>query len=92
MDVGSGAYLAEALQSLFKSGRSPEQFLPAFTSNPARLAKLPGRGVLQAGAAADLVLLGEDASIHSVMVKGRWHMRAGVALVQGPFESSSDPA
>ncbi|HJM58863.1 MAG TPA: beta-aspartyl-peptidase [Planctomycetota bacterium] len=92
MDVGSGVYLAEALRNLFKSGRSPEQFLPAFTSNPARLAKLPGRGVLQAGAAADLVLLDEDASIHSVMVKGRWHMRAGVALVQGPFESSSDPA
>jgi len=92
MDVGSGAYLAHALQRLFQSGRSPEQFLPAFTSNPARLAKLPGRGVLQNGAMADLVVLGEDASIQSVMVQGRWHLRAGVVQVQGPFETSSDPA
>lgn len=92
MDVGSGAYLAQALQRLFQSGRSPEQFLPAFTSNPARLAKLPGRGVLQNGAMADLVVLGEDASIQSVMVQGRWHLRAGVVQVQGPFETSSDPA
>jgi beta-aspartyl-dipeptidase (metallo-type) len=92
MDVGSGAYVAQALQNLFESGRSPEQFLPAFTSNPAYLAKLPGRGVLDPGSMADLVVLGADASIQSVMAQGRWHLRAGVVQVQGPFETSSDPA
>jgi len=86
MDVGSGVYLASALQHLFASGRSPEQFLPAFTSNPARLAKLRGRGEVQVGAVADLVVLSSDAAIHSVMASGAWHLREGIVQVQGPFE------
>ena len=87
MDVGRSTDLSQTLTQLFQSGRPPEQFLPAFTSNPARLAKLPGKGVLQPGADADLVVLDEDQRVRSVMAGGRWHVRDARTLVFGTFES-----
>ena len=60
--------------------------LPAFTTNPARLLLLPRKGHLTPGADADLVVLDESARPTDVMARGRWHVRAGRAVVRGTFE------
>ncbi len=61
--------------------------LSVITSNPARILRLRGKGQLAAGHAADLVLLTPgDLEIHSVVARGRWLMKAGVALARGTFE------
>ena len=87
MDVGRASTMAAALAGLMSSDMAPETFLPAFTSNPARLLKLPGRGSLGIGSAADLVVLGDDALPRSVMAHGRWHLRDGELVRRGTFES-----
>jgi beta-aspartyl-dipeptidase (metallo-type) len=87
MDVGRAATMSATLASLFESGRAPETFLPAFTSNPAQLLALAGKGSLEVGADADLVVLGPDATPCSVMARGHWHFRNGETLLRGTFES-----
>ncbi len=88
MDVGSSAFLAEALSNMFNSGRAPDQFLPAFTQNPARLAGLQGKGELIPGSDADLVVLDSQAHVCCTMARGIWHISAGQALRTGPFETA----
>ena len=70
---GEGVPLATALQVI--------------TSNPARILKLRGKGALEAGADADIVLL-DPASleIDGVIAKGRWLMKARAPLARGTFE------
>jgi beta-aspartyl-dipeptidase (metallo-type) len=70
---GEGVALATALQVI--------------TSNPARILKLGGKGVLAAGADADIVLLdAATLAIDGVLAKGRWLMRDGRPLARGTFE------
>jgi beta-aspartyl-dipeptidase (metallo-type) len=87
MDVGRAATLARTLAALWRGGRAPETFLPAFTQNPARLLKLAGKGNLAAGADADLVVLDGDGLPRSVMAGGRWHLFEGEVLLRGTFEA-----
>jgi beta-aspartyl-dipeptidase (metallo-type) len=76
---GEGVPLATALQVI--------------TSNPARILKLRGKGALEAGADADIVLL-DPASleIDGVIAKGRWLMKARAPLARGTFEQDPRPA
>jgi beta-aspartyl-dipeptidase (metallo-type) len=61
--------------------------LRVITENPARILKLRGKGRLEPGADADLVLLDpKDLALHTVIAKGRILMRAGRVLVRGTFE------
>jgi beta-aspartyl-dipeptidase (metallo-type) len=61
--------------------------LQVITSNPARILKLRGKGVLAAGADADIVLLdAATLAIDGVIAKGRWLMKARVPLARGTFE------
>jgi beta-aspartyl-dipeptidase (metallo-type) len=70
---GEGVPLATALQVI--------------TSNPARILKLRGKGALEAGADADIVLLdAASLEIDGVIAKGRWLMKARTPLVRGAFE------
>ncbi len=86
MDVGRPAALAATLQELLAAGAALETVLPAFTSNPARLLRLPRKGHLRAGADADLVVLADDGAVGDVMARGRWHVRNARSLVRGAFE------
>jgi beta-aspartyl-dipeptidase (metallo-type) len=86
MDVASPAALGDTLRILLRCGQPLERVLPAFTSNPARLLRLERKGRLAAGADADLVVLDADGGVADVMARGRWHVRAGRAVVQGTFE------
>jgi len=85
MGVGSPASLMETLLELTASGEALDHVLPAFTSNPAGLLRLSGKGRIQVGADADLVVLGPGGA-EDVMMKGAWFVRAGAALRRGMFE------
>ncbi|MEX1367620.1 MAG: aldehyde dehydrogenase family protein, partial [Nannocystaceae bacterium] len=59
--------------------------LPVLTSNVAALLRLPGKGRLQVGADADLLVLGPDLQLRSVVAGGRFHLRDGEIVQRGPF-------
>jgi beta-aspartyl-dipeptidase (metallo-type) len=86
MDVGRLEAPAATLRELLTAGQPLERVLPAFTSNPARLLRLPRKGQVVAGADADLVVLDPSGAPAEVMALGRWHVRAGRAVVRGTFE------
>jgi beta-aspartyl-dipeptidase (metallo-type) len=85
-DVGRPSALGETLEELLAGGHALERVLPAFTSNPARVLRLPRKGHLSPGADADLVVLDAANRIADVMARGRWHVRAGVPVLRGTFE------
>lgn len=86
MEVGSPSAMGETLRTLLARGQPLERVLPAFTANPARLLRLDRKGHLGPGADADLVVLDPGGAVADVMARGRWHVRAGRAVVRGPFE------
>ena len=85
-DVGRPSALGETLEELLAGGHALERVLPAFTSNPARVLRLPRKGHLSPGADADLVVLDAANRIADVMARGRWHVRGGVPVLRGVFE------
>ncbi len=87
-DVGSCEFLPSTLKELLKAGLKLEEVLPIFTTNVARLLKLPHKGRIAADADADLMLLDKDDAIHSVMARGAWHVRKNKILKQGMFEKT----
>jgi beta-aspartyl-dipeptidase (metallo-type) len=86
MEVGSPGAMAGTLAALLRSGRPLERVLPAFTGNVARLLRLERKGRLIEGADADLVVLDREGGVADVMARGRWHVRAGRAVMRGTFE------
>ena len=85
-EVGSPGALARTLQQLLCTGVALERVLPAFSTNQARLLRLPGKGRIAAGADADLAVLTPDGGISDVMAMGQWHVRNGKPVVLGGFE------
>jgi beta-aspartyl-dipeptidase (metallo-type) len=85
-DVGQPAAIAATLRELLADDMALERALPAFTSNAATLLRLHRKGRIASGMDADLVVLDEDHRVRDVMVQGRWHVRAGVAVRRGQFE------
>ena len=67
-----------------------ESFLPAFTSNPATVLGLEGKGRIAAGADADLAVLDERGRPVHVMARGVWHVRDRVPLRTGTFEGTQE--
>jgi beta-aspartyl-dipeptidase (metallo-type) len=64
--------------------------LPAFTTNPARLLRLVGKGLIAAGADADLVALDATGRADTVIIRGAIHVRGGAAIRRGTFESHQE--
>jgi beta-aspartyl-dipeptidase (metallo-type) len=89
MDIGDPAGLPATLAALVARGVPLATALLPFTANPARLLRLPGKGVVRVDGDADLVVLDSDGGIHDVMSSGTWHVRAGEVIVRGPFEAVS---
>ncbi|MGV8942557.1 beta-aspartyl-peptidase [Thermomonas sp.] len=86
MDVGHSGALLETLNALLARGLPLEQALPAFTSNPARLLRLPGKGRIEIGADADLVALSAKGAAHHVWMGGEAQVVVGVPVRRGMFE------
>ena len=87
MDAAQPQALLSALKESLEAGLPLDRALPAFTLNPAAHWGLAGKGRLDAGADADLVVLDDDGGPAHVMARGRWHVRDGKAIVKGPLES-----
>lgn len=78
---------AEVRDAVFNERVPLEIALQPVTVNPARILKLRGKGVLAAGADADITLLDpKTLEIRGVLARGRWLMRDGDVLVKGTFE------
>lgn len=85
--VGDPRALSETLAELLDRDWPLPDVLPAFTSNVANLLHLKGKGRIEAGADADLVVLDDAHAIRGVMCGGRWHVLDGVQRVRGTFEA-----
>ena len=86
MEVGESGALLVTLNELLGRGMALPQALPAFTSNPARLLRLPGKGRIEVGADADLVALEAGGTANDVLIAGVVHVRAGEVQRRGIFE------
>ena len=89
MDIGTPAALSATIAQLLGRGLALEQVLPAFTSNVARLLRLPRKGRIVVGGDADLVALDAQGRVSDVMALGAWHLRAGAPVRTGTFEGAS---
>lgn len=87
MDVGTAGALLATLGELLARGLPLEQALAPFTSNPARLLRLAGKGEIAVGAHADLVSLDATGAVQSVIIRGEVHVRGGVVERHGTFET-----
>lgn len=87
MDVGAAGALLETLRDLLAGGMPLETALPAFTSNPARLLRLAGKGAIVAGGDADLVALDATGGADTVIIRGVVHVKGGSAVRRGTFET-----
>jgi beta-aspartyl-dipeptidase (metallo-type) len=87
MDVGEAGALLETLRELLASGMPLEAALPAFTSNPARLLRLAGKGTIAAGGDADLLALDATGAADTVIIRGVVHVQGASAVRRGTFET-----
>jgi beta-aspartyl-dipeptidase (metallo-type) len=60
--------------------------LKTITSNPADILKLSGKGRIQAGKDADVVLLNTDLEITGVIAMGKWMVKNSQMLRKGSYE------
>lgn len=88
MGVGESGALLETLRDVLQRGVPLERALPAFTSNPARLLRLPAKGRIRVGADADLLALDEAGAAHDVIAGGVVHVRDGHIEHRGTFENA----
>ena len=86
MDVGHSGSMLDTLNALLARGLPLERALPAFTSNVAALLRLAGKGRVEAGFDADLVVLDADGRASLVLARGEVHVRAGEPVRRGMFE------
>lgn len=85
-DVGCPSALSDTMRKLLLAGHPLERVLPAFTQNVAKLLRLRGKGQIQVGADADLVILDPDGVIRDVMALGQWHVYDYTQCVHSQFE------
>lgn len=88
MEVGQPDALLDMLRRAVARGLDIAQALPAVTSNPARLLRLHGKGRIDVGADADLLVLDDKLALTHVMARGLWHMHDGRTLLRGNFEEN----
>jgi beta-aspartyl-dipeptidase (metallo-type) len=88
LDVGRVTSLFAAVrEAIVDEGVPLGTALQVITSNPARILRLRGKGVIADGADADIVLLDRKSlEICGVIAKGRWAMKNGTILAKGTFE------
>ncbi len=90
MGVGDPATILRAVTACIKNDvLPPEKAFALASANPARWLGLPGKGRLEPGFDADVMILGADYALDSVIARGRVMMRGGKVLVRGTFEQSA---
>jgi beta-aspartyl-dipeptidase (metallo-type) len=87
MGFASCAAMAQCVKNLLDRGLPEQTVLPFVTSNVANLLRLKRKGLIETGFDADLVVLGQDNRIESVMARGRWQVKNNRQIISGLFES-----
>ena len=88
-EVGRPSILPHTLKLLLDQGLSLQQALPAFTSNVAGILRLPDKGRVRQGFAADFIVLDAEHRIDDVVVAGVWHVKDKHQQVFGQFEKTA---
>jgi beta-aspartyl-dipeptidase (metallo-type) len=91
MGVGDAGGLMLTIRRLLQRGHALEQILPTFTTNVADLLRLQRKGRIAVDYDADLVVLGPEYDVQSVMARGRWHLKDAEVLRFGVFEPVRAP-
>ncbi len=78
--------LAETRDFILQEGGNPSEALAIVTRNVADLLKLTGKGRIEVGYDADILVLNEDYELVHLFAKGRQMVRDGQAIVFGTFE------
>lgn len=86
MGVGRPATLLTALLRTIDCGIAPTEALRPFTSNVARVMRLPDKGRIATGADADLLALDDDGTVCCVVARGRTWVERGLPCKRGAFE------
>lgn len=81
-----GALHAAWRRIVQEEGAAPEDALRVVTSNVARATGLASKGEIAPGKDADLLVLNEDWSIHSVFARGKVFVQDGAPLIRGMFD------
>ena len=81
-----GALHAAWRRIVQEEGAAVEDALRIVTSNVARATGLASKGEIVVGKDADLLVLNEDLSIHSVIARGRMFVQDGAPVVRGMFD------
>ncbi|MFC1235968.1 beta-aspartyl-peptidase [Vibrio sp. F74] len=79
--------LLKAVQDQVSEGYSLSQALPPVTSTIAQWLKLKGKGVIEVGSDADLLVLDDDLQLLQTWAKGNCVYKNGSAQIRGMFES-----
>ncbi len=90
MDIGSSHTLLETLRTLAGEGLALADILPHFTENVAGLMRLQNKGCIAEGMDADLLVLDETLCVQHLMAGGKWHIKDGVQVLSGSFESEHE--
>ncbi|MGE4272660.1 MAG: beta-aspartyl-peptidase [Desulfitobacterium sp.] len=89
MGIGSVHVLWRDVREAINEYKIPlEIVLPTITSNPARILKLKGKGMIRQGYDGDLVALTDDLRIDKVWARGKIMIRDRMPVVFGMFETS----
>jgi beta-aspartyl-dipeptidase (metallo-type) len=88
MGVGQPHALFVALQRTIGLGLASTLALLPFTSNVARVLRLPDKGRIAIDADADLLALEPDGTVHCVIAQGRPWVERGALVRSGTFERS----
>ena len=86
MGFAKSSAMAITFRAMLESGLAAEKILPLMTSNVASLLRLNGKGRIETGLDADLLVLDQNHDINSVMANGVWHIKMGQQIVKGLFE------
>ena len=87
MGVGDPASILKAVGECAAQGIAPLEKIFAFASaNPAHWLKLPGKGRVEKGCDADIMLLDGSYKLRTLIARGRMMMRDGEVLAKGTFE------
>lgn len=87
MGVGDPSTILQAVRDCAEGKAAPlEQIFALCSANPAQWLKLPGKGRIEKGYDADIMLLDEKLRLCSLIARGRLMMRDGKILAKGTFE------
>lgn len=91
LSVGTCRSLYDAMVEAVRDHDVPlEQALTTASTSPATILGLQGKGRIEVGADADVILMKDNLELDTVIAGGRVMMRGGKHLVRGTFESAPE--